>query len=64
MNKIVYESRVKCRKDQCRPCLILFDGVKKGCDAMLLDLREVKVKCIRREQRRAFVDSADGDVNV
>ena len=40
------------------------DGIRKACEARLLELRDAKVKCMDRGQWKNFMHSVKGDMNV
>ena len=50
--------------DKGRTCTRWFGGVKKACNARLLELSDAKVMCIEREQCRDFVKGTNGGLNV
>lgn len=52
------------RRNKDRPCTRWLDGVKKACNSILLELREAKVMCMSRQQKKDFVNSTKGGMNV
>ena len=47
-----------------RPCTNWLDRVEKDCNASSLELRDAKVICMDRQQRRNFVHDANDCVNI
>ena len=54
LNKRVCKLCMKGRNDRNRPYAICLDVVKNVCDKRLLELRDAKMKCLGRKQRRYF----------
>ena len=51
-------------RDRGKPRTRWLDGIKKACIARSLELGDVKVVCIKREQCRDIANCANGGLNV
>ena len=57
-------SKVEHRRERSRSCTNRLFRDRKACSAKSLELRDVKVKCLDKEQQRDFVDGTNGEIIV